>query len=55
MAFREMVPCLFGKESRSELLAKKGIENLQKEFDIVRFIKKARIAHALGSMQLTPF
>ena len=52
---RNALPCLIKKRSREDLMISRGISLLSKEFDVVRFLKKARIAEALGVISLTTF
>eukprot|EP00347_Sterkiella_histriomuscorum_P001885 403370298 len=48
--------CCFRRPlSKQQSLIKLGIQHLLKEFDMIRFLKKARIADSLGQITLTKF
>eukprot|EP00347_Sterkiella_histriomuscorum_P005887 403354895 len=47
--------CFKRPPSKQQSLIKSGIQHLLKEFDMIRFLKKARIADSLGQITLTKF
>eukprot|EP00347_Sterkiella_histriomuscorum_P007263 403349634 len=52
---RACCPCKRRKLTLQEIILKEGVLHLQKELDIIRFFKKARIAESLGHLSLTKF